>query len=382
MLSKKFANDIFIKQFNQEAEGFCFSPGRINLIGEHIDYNGGLVLPFAINRGILAAFKKNEGKIIRIYSADFEDSLVIDLSKAIEFPIEVNWITYILGMIEMMKSKGLFISGMDMIICSDLPLGSGLSSSAALECLIAYVFANEYYDYNRKELALDAQQVEHKYAKVNCGIMDQFAVANGKKEMGMLLDCNKLQSKYVSIDLKEYTLLVINSNKPRALVDSKYNERRAECDKILALLDGFDPSKELANLNPLSLAYIEDDILYSRAKHILTENNRVKMASNALAEGNIEALGQLLLASHQSLDEDYEVAGHELNIIVKYAMKVKECVGARMTGAGFGGCCIALVEKNAVAKFKQYVCKKYKENTHYTCDIFEIEISDGVGFLN
>lgn len=382
MLSKKFANDIFIKQFNQEAEGFCFSPGRINLIGEHIDYNGGLVLPFAINRGILAAFKKNEGKIIRIYSADFEDTLVIDLCKEIEFLIEVNWKTYILGLIEMMKSKGLFISGMDMIICSDLPLGSGLSSSAALECLIAYVFANEYYDDNRKELALDAQQVEHKYAKVNCGIMDQFAVANGKKEMGMLLDCNKLQSKYVSIDLKEYTLLVINSNKPRALVDSKYNERRAECDKILALLDGFDPSKELANLNPLSLAYIEDDILYSRAKHILTENNRVKMASNALAEGNIEALGQLLLASHQSLDEDYEVAGHELNIIIKYAMKVKECVGARMTGAGFGGCCIALVEKNAVAKFKQYVCKKYKENTHYTCDIFEIEISDGVGFLN
>jgi len=211
--------------------------------------------------------------------------------------------------------------------------------------------------------------------------MDQFAVANGKKEMGMLLDCNNLQSNYLPIELKNFTLLVINSNKPRALVDSKYNERRVECDKILALLDGFDPSKELANLNPLSLAYIEDDILYSRAKHILTENNRVKMASNALADGNIEALGQLLLASHQSLDEDYEVAGHELNTIVKYAMKVKECVGARMTGAGFGGCCIAIVEKNAIAKFKQYVSKKYQENTHYTCAIFEVEISDGVGFL-
>ncbi|MBK7506521.1 MAG: galactokinase [Bacteroidetes bacterium] len=381
MLSKESANEIFLNQFSYTAEEYCFSPGRINLIGEHIDYNGGLVLPFAINKGILAAFKKNENKIIRIYSADFEDSLVIDLGKAIEFPVEVNWKTYILGMIEMMNSKGFYISGMDIIICSDLPLGSGLSSSAALECLIGYVFANEYYDKNRKELALDAQHVEHEYAKVKCGIMDQFAVANGKKEMGMLLDCNNLQSNYLPIELKNFTLLVINSNKPRALVDSKYNERRVECDKILALLDGFDPSKELANLNPLSLAYIEDDILYSRAKHILTENNRVKMASNALADGNIEALGQLLLASHQSLDEDYEVAGHELNTIVKYAMKVKECVGARMTGAGFGGCCIAIVEKNAIAKFKQYVSKKYQENTHYTCAIFEVEISDGVGFL-
>lgn len=381
MLSKESANEIFLNQFSYTAEEYCFSPGRINLIGEHIDYNGGLVLPFAINKGILAAFKKNENKIIRIYSADFEDSLVIDLGKAIEFPVEVNWKTYILGMIEMMNSKGFYISGMDIIICSDLPLGSGLSSSAALECLIGYVFANEYYDKNRKELALDSQHVEHEYAKVKCGIMDQFAVANGKKEMGMLLDCNNLQSNYLPIELKNFTLLVINSNKPRALVDSKYNERRVECDKILALLDGFDPSKELANLNPLSLAYIEDDILYSRAKHILTENNRVKMASNALADGNIEALGQLLLASHQSLDEDYEVAGHELNTIVKYAMKVKECVGARMTGAGFGGCCIAIVEKNAIAKFKQYVSKKYQENTHYTCAIFEVEISDGVGFL-
>ena len=380
MLSNEFVNEIFNKQFSQNANTFCFSPGRINLIGEHIDYNGGLVLPFAINKGLKAAFKKNNSNFIQIYSVEFDELLVIEINKKFEFPKEINWKTYVLGMLEMMISKGFILSGMDMIICSDLPLGSGLSSSAAIECLIGFIFASEYYDENRKDLALDAQKVEHEYAKVRCGIMDQFAVANGKKGMAILLDCANLISKYIPFELKNYSLIIVNSNKPRALVDSKYNERREECEKILSILKGFDPAKVLADLNPLSLAYIEDDLLYSRAKHIITENNRVKLACNALLDGQIETLGQLLLESHLSLDGDYEVSGHELNTIIKYAIKVDGCIGARMTGAGFGGCCIALVEKSANSKFKKYVSKKYKEKTNFECEIFEVEISDGVNF--
>lgn len=378
MLDKEYITSIFEQQFGYKNTEFCFSPGRVNLIGEHIDYNGGFVLPFAIDKGILAGFCKNNSEEIRIYAKDFDEMLNLKINEPIILPKQIDWITYVLGVLKIVQEKHPILSGIDLVLCSDLPQGSGLSSSASLECLIAYVFATDYYENNRKELALDAQKAEHLYAGVRCGIMDQFAVANGKKNHALLLDCHNVSAIYIPFNLKDYTLLVLNSQKPRNLIESKYNERREECEEIMTLLKGFDPATELVNINPMSLAYIEDDILYARAKHVVSENNRVKMACNALSDGDIEALGQLLNQSHESLSIDYEVSGIELDTLVKYALNVKECIGARMTGAGFGGCCIAIVETTAINKFKKYVTKKYREKIGYECSIFETNIVDGV----
>lgn len=378
MHSKESLRELFHSYFGEAGEEWFFSPGRVNVIGEHIDYNGGFVMPIAINYGVSALVKRNSGNVIRIYAQDFREELLIQRFDEIPISTPGSWKSYVTGMLKIMQRKGIVLDGLDMLMVSDLPIGAGLSSSAALECLIGYVFAEDYYDEDRTELAKDAQQAEHEFAGVMCGIMDQFAVACGKADYAMLLDCQSITCQYIPFDLGNNRLMVINSNKPRALADSKYNERLAECKKALELLNFFNSENNLVDVSSLSLAYLEDDILYARAKHVISENNRVKLACNALLDGNIEALGQLMLQSHESLDEDYEVAGYELNTLIQYAMMVKECIGARMTGAGFGGCCIAIVERGAEEKFSRYLRKKYKEKTGLNCDVFAVEICDGV----
>lgn len=365
-----------------EGEVECyFSPGRVNLIGEHIDYNGGLVLPAAISLGISAAVRRNEEDVIRIYAKAYEQEVLIQLAEINPSEKENtsgHWSEYIVATLKVLMDNGENISGADILIGSDLPLGSGLSSSAALECLIAYIFNESYYQNNRTSLALDAQRAEREYVGVQCGIMDQFAVANGKKNNALLLNCATLEFEYIPADFKNCQLVIINSNKQRALAESKYNERRRECEDAFAFLHTIDPADDLCHVHEISLSYLEDDILYKRAKHVVLENKRVEHAVTVLKNGTMDAFGQLLTESHISLDSDYEVSCNELNTIVHYCTHFDGCIGARMTGAGFGGCCIALVEKDKLDRFVMYVGKKYTEKTGLTASFYFTDIVDGV----
>lgn len=372
--------EVFGNTVNTEA---YFSPGRINLIGEHIDYNGGLVLPAAISLGITALFQSDDSMHLKVYAADFNELATIDLSD-LSAPLgHARWPLYVAGTMRVLKSKGRKLRGGNLLMKSDLPLASGLSSSAAMECLIAFVMNGEYYDVHRKELALDAQQAEREEVGVNCGIMDQFAVANGKRDMAMLLNCDSLSCEYIPANFEPYTLMIINTNYPRTLADSKYNERRSECERALDIIQkNGDPATHLTEAHEISVAQLADDVLYARAKHVVTEQQRVMAAADALRLCNIEYFGSLLWASHESLDKDYEVAGDALNAIVHFAGKFQGCIGARMTGAGFGGCAIALVESGMEKRFSDYVGKKYTQHTGLEAAFYRAEISDGIRKLS
>jgi galactokinase len=379
MLPLKDLKKDFNAHFNGEASEYYFSPGRINLIGEHIDYNGGNVLPAAISLGIVAAVNRREDQHVRIYSKDYNDEASFDLSTfSADFQQGSEWPDYIKAMLMVLNDNRAELDGADILLASDLPVGSGLSSSASIECLIGYIFNKDFYEDDRTRLALDAQHAERHYVGVNCGIMDQFAIANGKSKNAMLLNCSTLEFEYIPATFKNYNLVIINSNKSRALADSKYNERRRECERAYAILSRIDPAEDLCHVHEISLAQLQDDVLYRRAKHAVLENKRVLHAVHALKAGNIDAFGHLLIESHESLDKDYEVTGPELNAIVHYSTRFEGCAGARMTGAGFGGCCIALVENGRVEKFISYVGKKYKEKTGLKADFYLADIFDGV----
>lgn len=378
MLNLEQLNENFKQRFVENPTAIYFSPGRVNLIGEHIDYNGGSVFPVAISLGITAIVSTRTDSNIKIYAQEFEEEFTIQIEKQYDINHYSNWMRYVLATLQVLSDNGVSYQGANIYLASDLPLGAGLSSSAALECLIAYIFNEQYYDSNRTQLALDAQLAERKYVGVNCGIMDQFAVAHGKKNNAILLDCNSLEFKYCTANFGEYKIIIINSNKPRALAESKYNERRSECEKAFSRLQNFDIADSLCNVHQISLAYLEDDILYQRAKHAITENERVMIATELLQKNEIKGFGNLLTLSHQSLAEDYEVSCHELDIIVEYATKHDACIGARMTGAGFGGCCIALVVESKINDFITYIETQYKANTAYDASFYICDISDGI----
>ncbi len=371
----------FISLFGKNAQESFFSPGRVNLIGEHIDYNGGNVLPAAISLGITALVSRREDSTIRIYSNDFKEECSIDinlLNETIFSVTSVHWSHYILATLLVLKNINIELKGADILLESNLPLGAGLSSSAALECLIGFIFNQDFYQTHRTELALDAQTAERKYIGVNCGIMDQFVVANGKKDNALLLNCATLEFEYIPAKFKNCSLVIINSNKARTLADSKYNERRSECEQAFEILSKFDMATDLCHIHEISLGFLEEDILYQRAKHAILENKRVLYAAEALKQGNMDAFGQMLTESHISLNTDYEVSCYELNMIVHYSTHFDGCLGARMTGAGFGGCCIALVEQERLQTFINYVGKKYTEKTKLKADFYVTEIVDGV----
>jgi galactokinase len=371
----------FISLFGKNAQESFFSPGRVNLIGEHIDYNGGNVLPAAISLGITALVSRREDSTIRIYSNDFKEECSIDinlLNETIFSVTSVHWSHYILATLLVLKNINIELKGADILLESNLPLGAGLSSSAALECLIGFIFNQDFYQTHRTELALDAQTAERKYIGVNCGIMDQFVVANGKKDNALLLNCATLEFEYIPAKFKNCSLVIINSNKARTLADSKYNERRSECEQAFEILSKFDMATDLCHIHEISLGFLEEDILYQRAKHAILENKRVLYAAEALKQGNMDAFGQILTESHISLNTDYEVSCYELNMIVHYSTHFDGCLGARMTGAGFGGCCIALVEQERLQTFINYVGKKYTEKTKLKADFYVTEIVDGV----
>ncbi len=372
----------FEKIYNKQAERIFFCPGRVNLIGEHIDYNGGQVMPCAISMGTTVLIAKNNDHVFRFRAVDFPETSDIELKDSYT-KTGPEWFNYPLGVIHEFLKAGIQLEGLDFLFSGNLPIGSGLSSSASIEVLTAFAL-NDIFSggMNNVELALLGKRVENQFMGLNSGIMDQFAVAMGKEGNAILLNCDTLDYEYLPFEIGDYVLAIINTNKPRKLVESKYNERFAECmtakEKLQKKLninhlcevsiDDFIKNKELIN----------DPVVENRALHVISENERVIKAREALTSGDIKTFGELMYASHQSLQDLYEVSGEELDAIVEFCKTYKECIGARMTGAGFGGCAIALVRKDSFDDFKEKVSKAYEDKIGYQPGVFSSVIAEGV----
>ena len=373
----------FKEIFKENHEGIYFAPGRINVIGEHIDYNGGLVFPATITLGTYAFISKREDGMVHAYSMNFEaiGTITCDL-KNLEYNENHNWVNYLKGMAKVLKGEGHKVEqGFNILIYGNIPNGSGLSSSASLEMLCLAVFKElNNLDITPIEAALFGKKVENEYIGVNSGIMDQFAISLGKKDQVILLDCNTLEYSYHPLELGKYKVVIMNTNKRRELADSKYNERRSECESALAKLQEVCNATNLCEVT-LEVLEANKNLLggkeYNRAYHVITENQRVKEATKALEVGDLVQLGQLLNASHKSLCEDYEVTGIELDTLVHTAWQVPGVLGARMTGAGFGGCSIALVDESSIEDFIAKVGEAYKEKIGYEASFFVATIGDG-----
>ncbi|MCM3717744.1 galactokinase [Fictibacillus phosphorivorans] len=382
LLIKKF-HEIFPVEGQEEVRIF-FSPGRINLIGEHTDYNGGHVFPGAITYGTYGAVKKRDDQVIKLYSINFPDQGSIECSlNEMDYRKEHGWANYPKGVIRYIQDKyGLLKSGLDILIQGNIPNGAGLSSSASLEMLMG-IMINEMFDLNmdRIELVKLGKKVENEFIGVNSGIMDQFAVGMGKADCGILLDCNTLKFEYAPLDLDGYDIVIMNTNKRRELADSKYNERRRECEKALSRLQTALDIHELGDLSEkefeASKHLIADETLMKRARHAVYENQRTLKALHALRRGEMKTFGKLMNDSHHSLRDDYEVTGKELDTLVEAAWKHEGVLGARMTGAGFGGCAIAIVASDRVEDFIQRVGKEYLEKIGYKADFYVAKIGDG-----
>ncbi|RDU36967.1 galactokinase [Neobacillus piezotolerans] len=361
-----------------------FSPGRINLIGEHTDYNGGRVFPCAITYGTYGVAKKRDDRRIRLFSKNFLEAGVIEFSlDELDHDPAHTWGNFAKGMIRYLIEAGWEIpAGMDILIEGNIPNGAGLSSSASLEMLVG-VIANELFELEipRISLVQIGKQVENEFIGVNSGIMDQFAVGMGKKDCGILLDCETLEYEYAPLKLDGYKIIIMNTNKRRELADSKYNERRSQCESALAYLQKQLNIRSLGALSEqqfdANIALIPDGILQKRARHAVYENERTKKALAELKQGNLASFGKLMNESHLSLKDDYEVTGIELDTLVEAAWMQSGTLGARMTGAGFGGCAIALVEAVAVESFIEEVGNAYKEKIGYEATFYVAHIGDG-----
>jgi galactokinase len=361
-----------------------FSPGRVNLIGEHTDYNGGMVLPAAISLGISAVYRNRKDKQINIYSSNYNAQFNLHLEQNIEKEIgKYAWVNYILGSINEIKNTGNDIKGFDILLDSNLPASSGLSSSAAIEVLILYIITRQNnININRTEIALKAQLVEHNFIGVQCGIMDQYAVARGKAEHALLLHCDNLNHSYIPLDFRNYKLIIINSNRPRNLNESVYNQRKSECDEAFNVLIKKSNIRNLTETRNIDIEkFIENPILKKRALHVYQENLRTKNSAVALQNKDIFTFGEYMNESHDSLRNLYEVSSNELDIIVNTARKHESCIGARLTGAGFGGCCIALINEKESEKVCNDIFNTYKKNTDFECTFHDFEAVNGVDLI-
>jgi galactokinase len=377
-------NKVFLDMFQVLPRQAFFAPGRINLIGEHTDYNGGHVFPCAITYGTYAVARKREDKVIRLYSTNFPEKGIIEFNlNELDYEKEHNWANYPKGMIRYIIEAGYEIpSGFDCVIQGNIPNGAGLSSSASIE-LLTGVLVNGLFDLDipRLDLIKIGKKVENEFIGVNSGIMDQFAIGMGMKDAGILLDCQTLKYEYAPIHLEDYKIIIMNTNKRRELADSKYNERRGECEEALAQLQQKLPIEALGQLSEAEFDenqyLITNETVRKRAKHAVYENVRTIKALKELKLGNLEAFGQLINQSHISLRDDYEVTGVELDSLVEAAWKQPGVLGARMTGAGFGGCAIAIVPNEEVENFIANVGAAYLEKIGYEAEFYVASIGDG-----
>lgn len=364
-----------------------FSPGRVNLIGEHTDYNGGHVFPCALTIGTYAVARKRDDRTIKLYSANIEKYGVIESSlDDLTNKDEYNWANYPLGVVWAFGEKeGISLdSGFEMVIWGNIPNGSGLSSSASLEVLTGTVVTDLFgIDKSMTELALIGQYSENNFNGCNCGIMDQFAVAMGKKDCAIFLDCADLSYQYATVKLPTAKIVITNSKVKHSLVDSAYNDRRNESAQALADLQTVCGISSLGELTDEEFekygSAIKDEICYKRAKHAVAENQRTIKAVEALNNNDITTFGKLMNASHVSLRDDYEVSCEEVDFLVETEWSVPGVIGARITGGGFGGCTVAIVENNAVDNFKETVGKAYKEKYDLDAEFYVVSIGDGAG---
>ena len=375
----------FNKAFNKQAEKTYFSPGRLNLIGEHIDYNGGLVMPCAITFGTWLLVSANDENIFRFRSLNFNDRLDIPLQHNYKKTGQ-SWFNYPLGIIDYFLRDGKELKGLDLLYYGDIPIGSGLSSSASIEVVTAFALNGLMNSgYTKLDLVKLSKSVENDFIGVNSGIMDQFAVAFGEKNKALMLNCSTLDYEAVDANLGDYVLAIINTNKPRKLAGSKYNERVQECTAALKLLKQELTINNLCDIDGCTFKkyehLINDATILKRARHVIEENDRVKLAAVALRNNKLDEFGRLMYASHDSLRDLYEVSGKELDTVVEYSKSDVNVAGARMTGAGFGGCAIALVKENAFNNYRRNVIEYYTEKIGYAPDVYLSLIGDGVGEL-
>ena len=364
---------------------FYFSPGRVNLIGEHTDYNGGHVFPCALTIGTYGVARKREDRKIRLYSENFSKMGVIETSlDDLVYRDSAGWTNYPKGIVWTFEEKGYPVEkGFDMLMYGNIPNGSGLSSSASVELLMGIILKDlfGYEDLTMINLALIGQYGENNFNGMNCGIMDQFAIAMGKKDHAIFLDTQNLQYEYAPIRMDGYKIVIAASNKKRRLTDSKYNERRAECEEALKDIQSVKKIQALGELTEEEFEQVKDavkdPVCRKRAKHAVYENQRTIQAVKALKNNDLETFGKLMNESHVSLRDDYEVTGKELDTLVEAAWKQDGVIGSRMTGAGFGGCTVSIVKEEAVDAFIKNVGEIYEKEIGYGADFYVVEIGDG-----
>ena len=360
-----------------------FSPGRVNLIGEHTDYNGGFVFPCALNYGTYLLIRKIKTNTLKFSTINFNEDSQTEIN-GIFSNTGKKWINYPLGVINEFIKKGIKLSGLEFLYYGDVPNGAGLSSSASIEMVTA-VAINEFFNaaFTTLDLVKMSQKAENEFVGMNCGIMDQFAVGFGKKDHAIFLNCDTLFFENVPIILTDCSLIITNTNKRRGLTDSKYNERRGECDKAVELLQKYKPVRNLSELTTGEInileKYIHDPVIRKRAKHVISENGRVVEAVKVLKNNNIIRFGELMNQSHDSLKDDYEVTGLELDTLVYEGRKLPGVIGTRMTGAGFGGCTISIVKNDDSEKFMTTLSKVYQKKTGMVPDFYQPEIGNGAG---
>ena len=358
-----------------------FSPGRVNLIGEHTDYNGGYVFPCALSFGTYLVLRKNHTRMVNFATTNFDHRGTVNLDEPFEKDGK-SWINYPVGVLNEFRKLALEVEGMDLLYSGDIPNSAGLSSSASIEMVTAFAMDQVYgYGMERMDLVKLGQRAENQFVGVNCGIMDQFASGMGVADHALFLNCDTLDFERVPLKLDGMKIVIANTNKRRGLADSKYNERRAQCEAAVEALRSERNIRHLSDLDMDSFTtlshLIENEVEKRRARHVISENGRTLSAIEALNRGDIQKFGELMNQSHDSLKDDYEVTGKELDTLVEEARKIEGTVGSRMTGAGFGGCTVSIVEEEAVETFIREVGKQYTEKTGLIADFYVAEIGDG-----
>ncbi|BFH67527.1 galactokinase [Paenibacillus dendritiformis] len=378
--------DRFEEQYgvDQEEVRFFHAPGRVNLIGEHIDYNGGYVLPAALEFGTTLLIRPRSDRMLRLSSTNFSYRLTVAVDETADAKTG-EWTDYPAGVVvELAKSGRALSRGYDILVHGDIPNGAGLSSSASLEVAAAYALLTlEGHPIDRTDIAQLSQRAENRFVGVNCGIMDQFAVANGRRDHAVLLMCDTLEFRHVPFRTEGCKLVIGNTNKRRGLVDSKYNERRTQCEEaVRELRQAFPELELLAQLDAARFEtnkhLIRDEAVRKRAAHVIAENERVLQSVEALQRHDLERFGRLMIASHESLRDLYEVSCEELDVMVEEALRIEGTAGARMTGAGFGGCTVSLVKESAVPRFIERVGEAYQRRTGLTGEFYVCSVGDGV----
>jgi galactokinase len=374
----------FEKSFGSVPQKVVLSPGRINIIGEHIDYNDGYVLPAAIDKIICFAFEKNDSKKSKIIAIDLNEEFEIDLTQEVKLS-EVVWTNYIRGVIKQLQDNSFSFEGFNCVFSSNIPVGSGLSSSAALECGMIYGIKELFnLDIQKLDISLLGQKAEH-WVGINCGIMDQFSSVHGLENKVIKLDCNTLEYEYHNADFKDYSLILMDSNVKHSLFTSEYNTRRIECEEGLAIIKAEFPEiksfRDCSEEQVLSLKNKMSEKVFSRVHFVVKEINRVIKACEALDQGNIEVLGQLLFETHYGLSQEYEVSCEELDMLVNTAKDDDAIIGSRLMGGGFGGCTINLIKKGHENDIKSKFSNLYLDTFGIELKFYDVKISNGTTLL-